>query len=44
MKRFFAAGIGFVAGGLVAASAMAEEIGSVSTVFKLVGPNDRIVI
>lgn len=26
------------------APAMAEEIGSVSTVFKLVGPNDKIVI
>ncbi len=29
---------------VVAAPARAEEIGSVSTVFKLVGPNDKIVV
>ena len=29
---------------LAASTARAEEIGSVSTVFKLVGPNDKIVI
>ena len=30
--------------GVTAAAASAEEIGQVSTVFKFVGPNDRIVV
>lgn len=30
--------------GMLAPSAIAEEIGSVSTVFKMLGPNDKIVI
>lgn len=29
---------------LISAAASAEEIGSVSTVFKMVGPNDKIVV
>ena len=36
--------VALVAGLTMAWSASAEEIGSVSTVFKLVGPNDKIVI
>lgn len=33
-----------VMAGLAAAPAKAEEIGSVSTVFKMLGPNDKIVV
>ena len=40
MRRFF---LTFTAL-MIAQSASAEEIGSVSTVFKLLGPNDKIVI
>jgi CreA protein len=40
MRRFF---LTFTAL-MIALSASAEEIGSVSTVFKLLGPNDKIVI
>jgi len=40
MKRITAAALVLLA----ATAARAEEIGSVSTVFKMVGPNDKIVI
>lgn len=41
-KHLFAAALTFLF--LPTAPALAEEIGSVSTVFKMLGPNDKIVI
>ena len=42
MKRWMGLAVG--ATGLAAAAAVAEEIGSVDTAFKIIGPNHKIVI
>ncbi|HLO78833.1 MAG TPA: CreA family protein [Magnetospirillum sp.] len=44
MLRHCFSGFLGVAAGLFSLAAAAEEIGSVSTVFKMLGPNDKIVV